>query len=38
MLLSDIRFDNLAFITETPCTNVNSADEIAILKSFCNQK
>lgn len=38
MLLSDIRFDNLAFITETPCTNVNSTDEIAILKSFCNQK
>jgi len=36
ILLSDERFDNLAFITETPCTNISNVEEISKLKKFCN--
>lgn len=34
MLLSDDRFDNLAFITETPCNNINNLEEVSMLKQL----
>lgn len=37
MLLSDDRFDNLAFITETPCININNLEEVSMLKNLINK-